>query len=569
VSIVRTAAKTALGARQVVKDLGRLQQIAQVLVRHGLGWLVANLDLPGLGLLRKDEGRRGFSPEDMVAVLRELGPTFVKLGQMLSTRSDILPAAYTEALQELQDDVGPFPWEEVEAQIRQALGASPDELFAHFEREPVATASISQVHRARLPTGEEVAVKVRRPGVRERLETDLSLLLFLARRAEAQFPEVRLMDLTGILSELRRAVVEETDFRVEAAHLQRFAENFAGNDHIVIPAVFRSHTAEQVLTMEWVDGVRIARAREAGFDMRTVGQRYLAAAFQMLLEDGLFHGDLHPGNVLVLEDNRLALLDFGLVGRLTEEMRENLVTIFFAIQRKDFRTIARVYWELAIRTDHVDYAAWEADLQGLFERQVMGRSLAELQIEEFARQMAEIALRHKVRMPSSYTLFFKALLTAQGLARQLVPEVDPLEEMLPYVQRMARELYSRERIQEEIFYQLTSLRYTVRRLPLILGQAVTDLQEGRLRLKLQTESSPDERVARDERADRLALAIVFLGAVVSASLALHAPAPLLLGLPWPATLGYGFAGIVVALFVRAVRRSRREADPSHRRRSRT
>jgi len=174
-----------------------------------------------------------------------------------------------------------------------------------------------------------------------------------------------------------------------------------------------------------------------------------------------------------------------------------------------------------------------------------------------------------VRMPSSYTLFFKALLTAQGLARQLVPEVDPLEEMLPYVQRMARELYSRERIQEEIFYQLTSLRYTARRLPLILGQAVTDLQEGRLRLKMQTESSPEERLARDERFDRLSLALVFLGAMVGASIALHAPAPLLLGLPWPATVGYVFAGIVFALFVRAIRRSRRDPASRHRRPSRS
>lgn len=560
-SIVRTAAKTAMGARQVVKDLGRLQQIAQVLARHGLGWLVAHLDLPGLGS-RREEGERPLAPERLVAVLRDLGPTFVKIGQMLSTRSDILPAAYTDALQGLQDDVGPFPFEEVEAQIHQALGGSIDSLFAAFDETPVATASISQVHRARLHSGEEVAVKVRRPDVKERLETDLSLLLFLARRAEAQFPEVRLMGLTGILQELRKGISEETDFRVEAGHLQRFAENFAGNDAILIPAVFRSHTAEQVLTMEWVEGVRIGRAREAGFDMRKVGERYLGAAFQMLLEDGLFHGDLHPGNVLVLEGDRLGLLDFGLVGRLTEEMRENLVTIFFAVQRRDFRTIARVYWEFSTRSDHVDYSAWESDLQGLMERQVVGRSMAELQIEEFVKQMTEIALRHNVRITPSYTLFFKALLTAQGLARQLVPEVDPFEEMLPYVQRMARELYSRERIQEELFYQLTSLRYTVRRLPLVLGQAVSDLQEGRLRLKLQTEASQEERYHREGQLNRLILAILFVGSMLGASLALDASLPRLLGLPWPSAVGYGLALVLLGVLARAMRKSRREAASS-------
>lgn len=552
-SIVRTAAKTALGARQVVKDLGRLQQIAQVLARHGLGWVVAHLDLPMLGI-RREEGEHALAPERLVAVLRDLGPTFVKIGQMLSTRSDILPTAYTDALQGLQDDVGPFPFEEVEAQICKALGGSLESLFAEFDKEPVATASISQVHRARLHSGEEVAVKVRRPGVRERLETDLSLLLFLARRAEGQFPEVRLMDLPGILQELRKGVFEETDFRVEAGHMQRFAENFAGNDTLAIPAVFPSHSSEEILTMEWIEGVRISRAREAGFDMRLVGERYLNAAFQMLLEDGLFHGDLHPGNVLVLEGNRLGLLDFGLVGRLTEEMRENLVTIFFAIQRRDFRTIARVYWEFSTRAEHVDYGAWESDLQELMERQVVGRSMAELQIEEFVKRMTEIALRHNVRITPSYTLFFKALLTAQGLARQLVPEVDPLEEMLPYVQRMARELYSRERIQEELFYQLTSLRYTARRLPLVIGQAVTDLQEGRLRLKLQTETGPEERSHRDRLQNRLILAIVFAASMLSASLSLGASLPRLLGLPLPATLGYGLALLALGALLRSMRR---------------
>jgi len=561
VSIVRTAARTALGARQVVKDLGRLQQIVQVLVRHGLGWLVARIEVPGIGLLRKapapGEQESPPTPERLAAVLRELGPTFVKLGQMLSTRADIIPAAYAEAFQSLQDDVGPIPWEEVEQQILDALGAPPDELFASFEREPLATASIAQVHRARLPSGEEVVVKVQRPRVRELIFTDLSLLQFIVRQAEAQIPEVRLVDFPGIIAQLRKAIAEETDFRVEAGHLERFAENFAGNDHIAIPAVFPAYCSEQVLTMEYVEGIKINRARAAGCDMRLVGERYLQAAFQMLLEDGYFHGDLHPGNVLVLPGNRLALLDFGMVGRLTEEMRENLVTLFFAIQRRDFRTIARVYWEIAIKNEHIDYGAWEADVQEMMERQVVGRSMAELHLEDFVREITELAFKHKVRMTPAYTLFFKAVITTQGLAKQLIPEVDPLEEMMPYVQRMTRELYSRERMQEELFYQLTSLRYTLRRLPVVAGKAVADLQEGRLRLKLESEEAPEARLRRERQVNRLVLALLFLGLFVGASLAVRAPGPALLGLPAPATLGYLLAAAVLFVALRAVWRSGR------------
>jgi ubiquinone biosynthesis protein len=280
----------------------------------------------------------------------------------------------------------------------------------------------------------------------------------------------------------------------------------------------------------------------------------------MLLEDGYFHGDLHPGNVSVLPGNRLALLDFGLVGRLTEEMRENLVTIFFAIQRKDFRTIARVYWELSVRSEHVDYGVWEADLQGLMERQVVGRAMADLQVEEFVKQMTEIAFRHKVRMTPAYTLFFKALITAQGLARQLIPEVEPLEAMLPYVQRMAKELYSRERIQEEIFYQLTSLRYTARRIPMVVGQAVSDLQEGKLRLKVQAETSAEERLRKEGQTNRIVLSLIFLGAMIGGGLALGAPGPKLVGLPLPASLAYGVAVAALLLLARAARRSRSRSD---------
>jgi len=559
-TLVRSAAKTALGARQVVKDLGRLQQIAQILARHGFGWLVERVEIPGLGLFRKGAEAAEPTPERLVGAIKELGPTFVKLGQMLSTRVDLLPPDYAEAFQSLQDDVGPIAYEEVVAQIEGCLGSPPEEIFARFEKEPIATASIAQVHRARLKSGEEVAVKIQRPGVREKIFTDLSILQFIARQAEGQMPEVRLLDVPGVLRELRKSISDETDFRIEAAHLQHFHENFKGNDRVVIPEVFPAYSGAQVLTMEWLDGVKINKARAAGCDMKVVGERYLETAFQMLLEDGYFHGDLHPGNVLVLSEDRLGLLDFGNVGRLTEEMRENLVTIFFAIQRRDYRTIARVYWELSIRSEHVSYSEWEDDVQVLMERQVVGRSMAELQIEDFLRQLTEIAFRHRVRMTPTYTLFFKALITTQGLAKQLIPEVDPLEAMLPYVQRMSRELYSRERLQEELFYQLTSLRYSARRLPVVASQLLSDLQEGKLRLKLQTEEAPKEASRRERQVNRVVLAFLFLGLSVASSLALWAPAPPLLGLPAPATIGYALSLLILGLTLRAVWRSRSGPD---------
>ncbi len=556
--LVRTAARTALGAREVVKDLRRLQEIVQVLARHGLGWIVASVEVPGIGLLRNlvpDESRSTPTPERVAAVIRDLGPTFVKLGQMLSTRSDVIPAEYAAALVPLQDDVGPIPWEEVEAQVRAALGKSPDEAYARFDRTPLATASIAQVHRAALASGQEVAVKIQRQGVRQKIETDLSILQFLARRVERQLPEVALLDAPGVLREIGRSIAEETDFRIEADHLDRFRKNLARQPDVIVPEVFRSHSTDTVLTLGFLDGVKIRDAREKGHDLHKVGQTLMRADFQMLLEDGFFHGDLHPGNVLVLPGDQVGLLDFGMVGRLTEEMRENLVALLFAVQRRDWRTVARIYFELAIKPENVDYGAFERDVQELFERQLVGRSIADLQIEDFVRRLGQGALRHRVRLTPAYTMLFKALITAEGLAKQLLPEVDPLQEMIPYVERMAKELYSPERLQKELFFQLVSLRYTARRVPVVIGQVVSDLQEGKLRLRVAAEEAPGERRVIDRRVNRAVAAVLASGLVVGGALAQDAGAARLLGLSPAAAACYGLALVLVLWLLRGLWRT--------------
>lgn len=545
VPIVRTAARTALGARQVVKDLGRLQDIAQILAGHGFGWMVANIDVPGFGLLRRfvgEEGSRETTPERVTNVIRALGPTFVKLGQVMSTRSDLIPREYALALQALQDQAGPVPYEDIVAQIEGALGGKPEDVFGWFDPEPLAAASIAQVHRARMKTGEEVVVKVQRLNVRTRVETDMSILGFLARQAEAQLPEVKAANLSGILKELNKTIARSTDFRHEADNIEMFARNFADDPDIVIPKTFPGYCKQTVITMDFLDGARLVDARGAGHDMTVVGQRFLGAAFQMLLHDGVFHADLHHGNAMVLPGDRLGLIDFGEIGRLTDEMRENITTLFFAINRRDFRTIARVLWEIAIRPGHVDFASWEADVQEVIGEELAGKAMENIAIDQLIGRLMEGAMRHGVQVPSSYTVYFKALITAQGVAHELIPEIDPLQTMMPYVQEMARKLYSRERLQEEAFYYLTSFRYSAKRLPLVLSQLLQDLQDGRLRMRSVIESSPLERSDREMQTNRIVQALLVCGLLVASSLALHASSvPTLLGMPAPATVGYAIA----------------------------
>ncbi len=547
--IVRTAANVAMSTRTVVRDLGRLQEIVRVLGSHGLGWAVAKIEVPDIGLLRRltpdSTTRESPTPERLAAVFRDLGPTFVKLGQVLSTREDILPGDYVAALQSLQDDVGPFPYEQVVEQIRNGLGDTPETLFERFDPEPIATASIAQVHEAKLTGGERVAIKVQRPGIRSKIQTDLSILEFLARQLELQFPELKVMDLPGVLVVLKGSISDETDFRREADTTDQFRRNFEAMPEVVVPKIYRNYVSAEVLCLEFLEGTKIAEAREAGYDMKIVGERYLRAAFQMLLEDGRFHGDLHPGNVLVLPGERLGLLDFGMAGRLTVEMKENLIEVFFALQRRDYRTIARVYWELAIKPEQVDFAAWENDVQELMERQIAGKAMRDIQLADFLRDLLKRAHRHQVRTSPSYTMFFKALITTEGLAKMLLPEVDPMEEMIPYVRRMIRKQYSTERLREEIFHLLTAFRFTARRLPMVTGQMVSDLQDGRLRLRAVVEPSDEARRDTKRQSDRVVLAIAFCGMSIGASLALSAPGPALLGFPAPAAIGYGLSAVLL------------------------
>ena len=547
-----------MGAAQVVGDLGRLRQIVQVLARHGLAWVVDQVEVPGIGLLRSltgDSPRNQPTPERICDVLRDLGPTFVKLGQVLSTREDLIPRSYVTAFQTLQMDVGPVPWDDIVSVIETTLHAHPDKLFDGFNPEPIATASIAQVHRARLKTGEDVAVKVQRPNIRKKIQNDLNILEFLARQMAHQMPESALFDPPGTVRVLRQSLSEETDFRNEARNTEQFAEHFAGVSSVKVPHVYRAFLSGDVLTLEFIDGTPIAQARAAGFDMAVVGRRYLEAAFKMLLEDGHFHGDLHPGNVFVLPGANIALLDFGMVGRLTPENKQDLVDIFFALNRRDARTIARIYWELAIKPERVDYAAWEVDVQELMERQFFGKAMADIQVSDFLRELLERANKHGVRATSAYTMFFKALITTEGLAKMLIPEVDPLAAMQPYVRAMVAKQYSAERLREELFFWLTSFRYSGRRLPMLVGQLVSEAQDGSLRIRTWSERSERDRDLADERTNRLAMAAVSGCLFIAGSLAIGHGEPVWLGLPLPALVGYGMALSLLWLFWRATRRS--------------
>ena len=380
-----------------VRNIARLREVALVLVRHGFGPLVR--DVPGVEV--DDEEQPSTTPERAAAALAELGPTFVKLGQVLSTRPDVLSPAYVEAFERLQDDVPAVEFASIAEVLADELGPEWREFFVDFVEEPLATASIAQAHTAVLLDGSEVVVKVQRPGIGAQIDADLTILRFLVGRALKEFPELRAADPEGLLAEFERTMRAELDFQREAENMRRVRRNFAERPRVVIPEVYDDLVTSRTIAMTRLRGTPIRHAREAGFDMESVGRLYLDTLYEMILVDGFFHGDLHPGNVFVMPGGGLGLIDFGMVGTMTDAMRAQLVTMMFALQKNDHRTIARVLYDIAIKDGRLDFRDLEAaTIEVASTHFPPGLQLRDLEMSAFCMELVQRAASLGARIPT-------------------------------------------------------------------------------------------------------------------------------------------------------------------------
>lgn len=532
--IVRPLVQTLGDLQLTVRNLGRMREVARVLVKHGLGGLVRGV--PDLDV-DADAAPGPTTPERIVAALQELGPTYVKLGQVLSTRPDVLPPDYIEALQRLQDGVAPVPWEAIEEVLVDELGADWLAAFSAFEETPLATASIAQVHTATLIDGSDVVLKIQRPGIAVQIEADLHILEFLAVRALEEYPESRAMDPMGLLREFERTMRAELDFRREAENMARFKLNFAEQPHVHVPSVVDAMVTSRVLCMERLVGVPMRHAREAGHDMELVGKRYLDVVFDMLLVHGFFHGDLHPGNVLVLPGEHLGLLDFGMVGTMTDRMRNDLVTMMFALRRGDHRTIARVLYDIAIRDERLDFRRVEQATIEVVERHFPSNAqLKDIEMSGFAMELVTRSAGLGARIPTSYMMVLKALVTMEGLAKTLLEEVDPIAAAEPYFVNVLTRRMAPEKMQQEAFYALLTLSSLLDRLPISLAQLLDDLDEQRLHVGLRHNADPRELAQKERLTDRALVGGFAMACVIGGALA---------GDVGPAVLGVSVASWVL------------------------
>jgi ubiquinone biosynthesis protein len=421
----------------------RRGEIATILSRHGLGYLVDRVH-------QRDASPT--PPEHVRLALEELGPTFVKLGQVLSTRSDLLPPEYLAELAKLQDAAPALPSGVAASVIEEELGRPLSEVFSSFDDAALAAASIGEAHAATLHNGAEVVVKVRRPGVVEQIEGDLLLLQDFAARAERHWEKAGEYDVVGLAAEFASTLRAELDYLTEGRHAERFAENFAGNDGIRIPQVYWDTTTSRVLTLQRLRGIKMSDLTaldESGIDRPGLAMSATRLTAQMIFEDGFFHADPHPGNFFVEEDGRIGVVDFGIVGTIDGRLRSQLGTVLIAIARRDDDGLTDAILALGVARQRVDRAALRASIAGLLDR-YEGVGLGEISVARVLDEAVEIMRRHRLYLPRDLALLVKVLIVDEGLAATLDPNYRLDEELAPY----AKELIARDRAPEALVREL-------------------------------------------------------------------------------------------------------------------
>ena len=512
---------------QAVKNVQRLRTIIGVFAKYGFVDVVERMRLskflPSRLAAFAESQADSPLPVRLRKAFEELGPTFVKLGQLLSTRPDLLPEAYIDELTRLQDNVRPLSFETVRAIVETELKMKLEEAYSTFNPEPLAAASIGQVHIAELKTGEKVVVKVQRPEIEKIIDTDVSLLDFLAGLLEKYVPESRVIGPKVIVNEFFRTLSSELDFVVEANNMTKMAANMASMPEVVIPRVYKELSTHRVLTLERLDGIRVNDLRAldaAGIDRKRVVAIGAKAFFKSIMIDGLFHGDLHGGNLFILPGNRLGIIDFGIVGRLSQRSRDQLATMVMALLTEDYEMLCYQYAELSTSGPAIDFEGFQRETRNALAP-YMGLALAEINAGKILIEATKVATQYNIQIPGDWMMVFKAILTIEGMGRTLDPQFDLLSMGQDLVKDLVKNQYSIERISKDLLWFGKDVAALAQMLPRQLRWMMRKFASNDFALEIRSPELAEIREQLDRNGRRQSLSVLVAGLAIACAIALQ------------------------------------------------
>lgn len=546
-----------------VRDISRFKQILIVLFEGGFEFLLSSINLKqyvpfAKRISSKINKRQELKPEERLRMTFErLGPTFIKFGQLLSVRPDLVPLEYSKELEKLQDKVPEFSFNEAKSIIEKELGKGIEHLFLHFEKKPIASASISQVHKAILKNGDKVAVKVQRPNVKKVMETDIEIMFYFANLLENHVEKLKRFNPVKIVSEFKEWTEKELDFRIEARNAKRFAENFKGSRTVHIPKVYDELTSENILVLEFVEGIElhnIKKIRKKKINFGKIMENSFDAVMTQVFVHGIFHADPHPGNIIIMQNNVIAFVDFGIVGYFDEKLKNRCIDLLYGIVRQDEGLIMETFVEMGMESSELDDEQLKSDI-GFAIQPMQNASIKDIRLSKVLEEILDIAVKHNLRVPASFVLFGKTIMTLEGVAIEYNPKFRLLETAKPFVEKLIAKRASPLYIWKSFAHNMHKYRKFAEEFPEKAERALDKIQKGTIKVDIEDTDIKKLALEIDRSSNRVSYGLLIAALLITSAILIQIPkGPLILGIPFLSFFSFLFASMLVfVLFFSIVR----------------